>query len=128
LVGDAKPILRLLLDAIPAHNSSRPSRRDEMAARQAKLKARLASLGPLAAFLEAIRNALPEDGILVEDVTQMAFAARVAYPVYKPRTYISPGYQDNLGSGFATALGAQDARRDVPVLAMAGAGGLAVRA
>jgi acetolactate synthase-1/2/3 large subunit len=123
LVGDAKPILRRLLDAIPAHNSSRPSRRDEMAARQAKLKARLASLGPLAAFLEAIRNALPEDGILVEDVTQMAFAARVAYPVYKPRTYISPGYQDNLGWGFATALGAQDARRDVPVLAMAGDGG-----
>ena len=123
LVGDARPILRALIDLIPAHNSSRPARRDEMAARQAKLKARLASLGPLAAFLEAIRSALPEDGILVEDVTQMAFAARVAYPVYRPRTYISPGYQDNLGWGFATALGVQDARREVPVLAMTGDGG-----
>ena len=55
-------------------------------------------------------SALPEDGILVEDVTQMAFAARIAYPVYGPRTYISPGYQDNLGWGFATALGVQDAQ------------------
>jgi len=123
LTGDAKPILRRLVDLVPKHNLPRPSRRDEMAARQAKLKARLARLGPLAAFLEAIRAALPEDGILVEDVTQMVFAARVAYPVYKPRTYISPGYQDNLGWGFATALGVQDARREVPVLAITGDGG-----
>jgi acetolactate synthase-1/2/3 large subunit len=123
LVGDAKPILRALIDLIPAHNRARPSRRDEMAARQGKLKARLAALGPLLAYLDAIRAALPEDGILVEDVTQMVFAARVAYPVYRPRTYISPGYQDNLGWGFATALGVQDARRDVPVLVIAGDGG-----
>jgi len=123
LVGDAKPILRRLNDLIPQYNGDRPSRRDEMAARQDKLQARLKTLGPLAAFLEAIRAALPEDGILVEDVTQMVFAARVAFPVYRPRTYISPGYQDNLGWGFATALGAQDARREVPVLALAGDGG-----
>jgi len=44
-------------------------------------------------------------------------------PVYKPRTFLSPGYQDNLGWGFATALGAQDARRDVPVLSINGDGG-----
>ena len=44
-------------------------------------------------------------------------------PVYKPRTFLSPGYQDNLGWGFATALGAQHARRDVPVLSISGDGG-----
>ena len=44
-------------------------------------------------------------------------------PVYRPRTFLSPGYQDNLGWGFATALGAQDARRDVPVLSINGDGG-----
>ena len=43
--------------------------------------------------------------------------------MHRPRTYISPGYQDNLGYGFATALGAQDARRDVPVLSITGDGG-----
>jgi acetolactate synthase-1/2/3 large subunit len=123
LVGDALPILRRLIDLIPQHNQARPSRAADMAARQAAFRAKLARLGPLLGFLDAIRAALPEEGILVEDVTQMAFAARVAYPVYRPRTYISPGYQDNLGWGFATALGVQDARRDVPVLAMAGDGG-----
>ena len=44
-------------------------------------------------------------------------------PVYKPRTFLSPGYQDNLGWGYATALGVQDARRDVPVLSITGDGG-----
>jgi acetolactate synthase-1/2/3 large subunit len=123
LVGDAGPILRRLIDLIPQHNQARPSRQADMAARQAAFRAKLARLGPLLGFLDAIRAALPEHGILVEDVTQMAFAARAAYPVYRPRTYISPGYQDNLGWGFATALGVQDARREVPVLAMAGDGG-----
>jgi acetolactate synthase-1/2/3 large subunit len=123
LVGDAKPILRRLIDLIPQHNQARPSRREDMAARQAKFRQELTRLGPLLGFLDAIRAALPEDGILVEEVTQMGFAARVAYPVYRPRTYISPGYQDNLGWGLATALGVQNARRDVPVLSISGDGG-----
>ena len=75
------------------------------------------------AFLDAIRAELPEDGIFVDEVTQIGFAARLALPVYKPRTFLSPGYQDNLGWGFATALGVQDARRDVPVLSISGDGG-----
>ena len=80
-------------------------------------------LAPQIAFLDAIRAELPEDGIFVDEVTQVGFAARLAFPVYKPRTFLSPGYQDNLGWGFATALGAQDARRDVPVVAISGDGG-----
>jgi acetolactate synthase-1/2/3 large subunit len=123
LVGDAKPILRRLIDLLPRHSPARPSRRDEMAGRQARFRQELARLGPLLGFLDAIRAELPEDGIFVEEVTQMGFAARVAYPVYRPRTYISPGYQDNLGWGLATALGVQDARRDVPVLSISGDGG-----
>jgi acetolactate synthase I/II/III large subunit len=123
LVGDARPILCRLLDVLPAHNRARPSRRDEMLERQARLRGRLGKLGPQLAFLEAIRAALPEDGIFVDEVTQIGFAARLALAVYRPRTFLSPGYQDNLGWGFATALGAQEARRDVPVLSISGDGG-----
>jgi acetolactate synthase I/II/III large subunit len=123
LIGDARPILRRLVEVLPSHNRQRASRREEMIERQSKLKQRLAKLAPQIGFLDAIRAELPEDGILVEEVTQMGFAARVLYPVYKPRTFISPGYQDSLGWGYATALGVQDARRDVPVLAIAGDGG-----
>jgi acetolactate synthase-1/2/3 large subunit len=121
LTGNAKPILRRLLDALSTHR--RPSRRAEMEERQAKMRRRLDKLAPQIAFLEAIRAELPDSGIFVDEVTQMGFAARLLLPVHKPRTFLSPGYQDNLGWGFATALGAQHARSDVPVLSIAGDGG-----
>jgi len=123
LIGDAAPILRRLLDMLPAQNTRRTSRTEEMQERQAKWRKRLAKLGPQLAILEAIRAELPENGIYVDEVTQIGFAARLALPVYRPRTFLSPGYQDNLGWGFATALGAQDARRDVPVISVNGDGG-----
>jgi acetolactate synthase-1/2/3 large subunit len=123
LVGLSKPILQRLIDLMPAHNARRPSRTEEIQERQARMGKRLEKLAPQLAFLAAIRAELPEDGIFVDEVTQVGFASRLAFPVYRPRTYISPGYQDNLGYGFATALGVQDARRDVPVVAVSGDGG-----
>jgi acetolactate synthase-1/2/3 large subunit len=95
-----------------------------MTARQAAWRTTLAkALRPQVAFLDAIRAELPEDGIYVDEVTQIGFAARLAFPVHQPRTFLSPGYQDNLGWGFATALGAQHARPDVPVVSINGDGG-----
>jgi acetolactate synthase I/II/III large subunit len=121
LTGDAAPILRRLIDALAPQK--RKSRKTDMEERQAKWRKRLAKLGPQLAILDAIRAELPEDGIFVDEVTQVGFAARLAFPVYRPRTFLSPGYQDNLGWGYATALGAQDARRDVPVVSVNGDGG-----
>ncbi|MFD2180937.1 thiamine pyrophosphate-dependent enzyme [Rhodoplanes azumiensis] len=123
LVGDAAAILRRLIDLVPGHNRARASRRAEMEEHQAKLREKLSVLQPQLAFLEAIRAALPDDGIFVDEVTQIGFAARLAMPVYTPRTFLSPGYQDNLGWGFATALGAADACRDRAVLSINGDGG-----
>jgi len=123
LIGDAKPILAHLLAALPAHNAKRASRQTEMQKRQAAWRQRLNKLAPQIAILDAIRAELPDDGIFVDEVTQIGFAARLAFSVYQPRTFLSPGYQDNLGWGFATALGAQHARPDVPVLAISGDGG-----
>jgi len=124
LIGDAAPLLRKLIDALALMNPQRASRRDEMRQRQAQLRARLENkVSPQLAFLEAIRTELPENGIYVDDVTQIGFVARIAMPVYRPRTFLSPGYQDNLGWGFATALGVQHARPDVPVVSINGDGG-----
>jgi len=123
LTGEAGPILQSLLAELPARNAKRPARLAEMEERQSKLRQRLQKIAPQLGFLEAIRAELPEDGIFVDEVTQLGFAARLAFPVYKPRTFLSPGYQDPLGWGFATALGAQDARRHVPVISITGDGG-----
>src|SRR4051794_22152632 len=81
LIGDAAPILRRLIDILPAQKPK--SRTDEMNERQAKWRERLSVLAPQLAILEAIRAELPEDGIFVDEVTQIGFAARLALPVYK---------------------------------------------
>src|SRR5262249_38672217 len=67
LIGDAAPILRRLIDLVPAQNRKRAPRAEEMRERQAGWAQRLAVLGPQAAILEAIRAELPEDGIFVDE-------------------------------------------------------------
>ena len=54
---------------------------------------------------------LPEDGIFVDELTQVGYVARLAFPVYRPRTFLAPGYQGTLGWGYAAALGAKAARQ-----------------
>src|SRR5262249_24745327 len=99
------------------------SRREEMIERQGAMRKRLDKLTPQIGYLDAIRAELPEDGIFVEEATQIGFAARLLYPAYKPRTYISPGFHASLCWLYATALGVKDARRDVPVVPISGDGG-----
>jgi acetolactate synthase-1/2/3 large subunit len=122
LIGDARAVLAQLLGEL-RRTAPRPSRTAEMQALKAETDRRLSVLEPQLSYLTAIRQALPENSILVEDLTQIGYVARLAYPVYAPRTYLTSGYQGTLGSGFATALGAKDACPDVPVVSIAGDGG-----
>ena len=80
-------------------------------------------LSPQIDYIRAIRAELPDDGFVVTEATQIAFAARVAMPFYKPRTYITAGYQGTLGFGFGTALGAKVANPDKQVISINGDGG-----
>jgi acetolactate synthase I/II/III large subunit len=89
----------------------------------AEMDAKVAFLQPQIAYLEAIRAELPEDGVFVDELTQLGYVGRMVFPVYRPRTYISPGYQGTLGWGVATALGVKLARPDKPVVAVSGDGG-----
>jgi acetolactate synthase-1/2/3 large subunit len=124
LVGDAKDYVRALLDAVPRHNAKRARRDDDLAPHRAWLSERLARFEPQMSFLKAMRAALPENGVFVDEVTQLGFAARLGFPVYKPRTFLSAGHQDSLGWGLGTALGVKAALPETPVLAIAGDGGL----
>lgn len=123
MVGDARDYAAALVAALPEHNRQRAPRDSELAPHRAWLAERLKSLEPQMSFLNAMRKALPDDGIFVDEVTQLGFAARLAFPVYKPRTFLSAGHQDSLGWGLGTALGAKVACPDKPVLAIAGDGG-----
>src|SRR6202044_63890 len=102
---------------------SPPSRRDELRDLKAKAREATAGVQPQIAYLEAIRDVLPRDGFFVEEISQMGFAARFAFPVYGPRQYVTCGYQDNLGFGYDTALGVKVANPDKAVVSISGDGG-----
>ena len=123
LIGDAADCTADLLERVPSYNTKRSGRDNELASHRHWLAERLSRLEPQIGFLKAMRSALPDSGIFVDEVTQVGFASRLAFPVYHPRTYFSPGYQDNLGWGLGTALGVKAVRPDVPVLAITGDGG-----
>ena len=102
--------------------------RAEVAAETARIRTSVADglakgWPQVAAMAGAIRAALPDDGILVDEMTQVGYWSRSGYPVYSPRTYIGSGYQGTLGAGFATALGVKVAHRDKVVVSVNGDGG-----
>jgi acetolactate synthase-1/2/3 large subunit len=122
IVADAKQALAALDKALTG--KQRPSRQGDLEALKAKTAARLRdTLGPQCEYLDAIRAELPDDGIYVEDLTQVGYVGRLAFPVYQPRTYIHSGYQGTLGFSYATALGAKVACPDKPVISISGDGG-----
>ncbi|MGH7155967.1 MAG: thiamine pyrophosphate-binding protein, partial [Acetobacteraceae bacterium] len=123
IVGDAATVVRAILHDVPKHNRRRESRQDELRALHAEVNQALAFLQPQIGLLDAIRAELPEDGIFVDELTQLGYVGRLTFPVYRPRTFLSPGYQGTLGWGVATATGVKVARPDVPVVAVSGDGG-----
>ncbi len=124
IVGDATATLRVLADRLARHNMKRNGRAEQVAEIKAASTKKIRDLlAPQIAYLEAMRKALPEDGILVDELTQMGYAARFAWPTYRPRTFLSPGYQGTLGWGYATSLGAKIAKPDSAVLSISGDGG-----
>jgi acetolactate synthase I/II/III large subunit len=128
LHADVREFVAALCEALPKYlqQQSSPQRRDlssELAEARAQCAEALAGLAFPRRIVEAIRTELGEDGILVADVTQLNHAALDMYPVYKPHTYISSGYQGTLGFGPCTALGAKIAKPAVPVVCLVGDGG-----
>ena len=123
LVSDAKLGLASLLDRVARHNRRRESRQDELVTLKLAAQARLDGVQPQAAFARAVRESLPDDGIVVVDSTQVGYWSHTAFPVYEPRTYLGSGYQGTLGFGFPTALGAQVGNPGRRVVSINGDGG-----
>lgn len=123
ITARAEETLPLLLERTAAHNQRRDSREVELLVLKADWEQQTTYLEPQKSYLKVIREELGEDGIFVDELTQVGFASRIVYPVYQPRTYISTGYMGTLGYGFPTGLGVKVARPDVPVISVAGDGG-----
>ena len=123
LVGDCARVLRRLAEHFAHLPAMRPDRLAFSRAIKDKVAADLAVLAPQLGYLRAIRDVLPDHGVVIDELTQVGYSGRAAYEARAPRTYISSGYQGTLGWGVATALGAKHALGNVPVVAISGDGG-----
>ena len=123
IVADADAGTRALLAAISRGGPEIGDRPTRIAEAKAATARDIQAIQPQLAYLQAIRDVLPEDGILVDEISQMGFASWYGFPAYAPRTTISAGSQGTLGSGFPTALGAKAAYPDRAVVSLTGDGG-----
>ncbi|NUS55933.1 MAG: thiamine pyrophosphate-binding protein [Streptomycetaceae bacterium] len=121
VAGDAA----LSLDALAALLAGPPraSRAADARTMRADAERQLAAVGPQWEMVRALRQGIPEDGILVCDTTSVAYMCHMGYPVYAPRTYFSTSYMGTLGFGYPAALGVKVARPDAPVVTVTGDGG-----
>jgi acetolactate synthase I/II/III large subunit len=119
--GDAGEVLDAILGLL-APTAAEPGWGDLSPVRK-QLNQEIEDLQPQAAFGRAIREALPDDTIVIDGMNQIGYWSRIGFPVYQERTFISPGYQGTLGFELPTGLGAKVAAPDRPVVVIAGDGG-----
>lgn len=122
IIADSVDGTRALIAKIQSrgHNSGDL---DRIAEARVRARKEFEEIQPQVAYLDTIRDVLPRDGFLVEELCQVGFASYYAYPVYEPRTYVTCGYQGTLGFGFPTAIGVKAAKPDKAVVSITGDGG-----
>ncbi|WP_019015448.1 thiamine pyrophosphate-dependent enzyme [Elioraea tepidiphila] len=121
IVADAADATRALTQAVAGRDD--PDRAARIARAKAEVAAEIQSVQPQMSFLEAIRDALPEDGIFCDEMTQVGYVSAFGMPFHAPRTAIGSGFSGNLGAGFPTALGVKVAHPGRAVVAVTGDGG-----
>ncbi len=124
ITGDARTGVAALTASIVAQTGGdMPCWLEDIDAVRDRAQARVTSLEPQMPFVSALRDAMPDDTCLVNELTQVGYVARYAYPVHHPRSYIDPGYQGTLGYGYPTAIGAAVGNPHRPVVSVTGDGG-----
>ncbi|HEY3231485.1 MAG TPA: thiamine pyrophosphate-dependent enzyme, partial [Roseiflexaceae bacterium] len=123
IAADAKLALADLANRIGKHNKRRESPADELKAIARVLRTSLDEAQPQSAWGLAMREAIPDDAIVIDESCQVGYWSRQGIPLYEPRTYLTSGYQGTLGWGYPTALGAKVGNPDRAVISFNGDGG-----
>jgi 5-guanidino-2-oxopentanoate decarboxylase len=125
LWGDANHCLQAINLGIPKRISGWGKSRGGAAPLRAQIAA---NYGPRAlsklAVINAIRAAMPPDGAVFSDMTQLAYFGNYAYPTDAPGGWFHPSGYGTLGFALPAAIGAKIAAPARAVLALAGDYGL----
>ena len=127
IVADAKKTLKMLLAA-----TNKKLQKGEGTAWTKRVKEAKEQLSPLLKdlprdvvpkhLLAALRELLPENGIVTTEVGQNQMWSALYFKALKPRTFISSGGLGTMGFGFPAAIGAKVACPNRPVVDIAGDG------
>jgi 5-guanidino-2-oxopentanoate decarboxylase len=112
ILGDAKETLEALaplITAKPAQPKPKLAKGEDDALRVM-----------LSKVLGTIREALPEDTVIASDMTQIAYAANIIFPMYTSRTWLHPVGFGTLGFGLPAGIGAKFGVGKKPVAIMIG--------
>ncbi|PYM16187.1 MAG: acetolactate synthase [Candidatus Rokuibacteriota bacterium] len=121
IVGDARDGLTRLLDALRGGEARATWDRERLATLRSAASARYTP--ELAGFMRALRDAVPADGIVVNDQTGVNYWMEWFFPVLAARTFLYPVGSATLGYGVPAAIGAKIAHPGRPVVAVVGDGG-----
>jgi len=122
VVGDAATVLRSVAAAL-AGEEDRQCWFDLAGFRQRKRAWMVEHAGPVLELIEDLRAAVPEDTIIVDDLTLVGYWMPLLFETYQPRTLIHPGTYGTLGYALPAAIGAKLACPQQPVVAISGDGG-----
>jgi acetolactate synthase I/II/III large subunit len=123
IVGDAKESIRGIVDIVERITERHASRKDEFTEIKRQSHEEIQKIQPHMKYLQAIRDVLPRDGFLVDEVCQMGFASIYGFPIYEPRKFVTTGCQGTLGYGYAASLGVKVGNPGKAVVSINGDGG-----
>ena len=123
VVGDARRVLAALLDEVGDGGKS-AWHLQELEEVRARVRREVEAVAPTQlAIIDALRQELAPDAVVVQGVTNVAYWANVAFPVLRPRSYVTSSYFASLGYSFPAALGAKVGNPQRQVVALCGDGG-----
>ena len=124
LAGDAKAVLRALLDALEGSREAPASEREECSRVKDATRQSVEEQFPRELRVwEAIRSVIDRDAMVVCDSTIPGYVATRCFPVLEPRTFHHPHGWVSIGYGFAASLGAKVGMPKRQVLCVTGDGG-----
>ncbi|MGH7392644.1 MAG: thiamine pyrophosphate-binding protein [Candidatus Rokuibacteriota bacterium] len=121
IIGDARDGLGRLLEALGPGPGRAAWDRRRLATLRGAASARYTA--DLARLLALLREAVPEDGIVVNDQSGINYWMEWRFPVLAPRTFLYPVGSAVLGYAVPAAIGAQIANPGRAVLSVSGDGG-----
>jgi acetolactate synthase-1/2/3 large subunit len=122
IVADSKLAVEALLQEIAGDFAPPASREQQFLELKAESWREIQQVQPQMTYLNIMREVLPRDAFLVEEISQVGIASYYGFPVFEPRKLVTCGYQGNLGHGFQTALGVKVANPDLPVVSIGDGG------